>query len=177
MEEEGEEETKSSSLLMTNASTATPTMSNQTAPTTNTPPPLSSSNSIRISIPSRQSSRRSSRRRLSPKRAILFKGIGYSLAWLISRLQYIIVVPMLVAGKTPSFKLLYMGQFTATSQGLFNLIVCLYPKIIEAKRRRVVPRSRSSRRGEQQTGQQQQRTTTWCGAIVEALTSRGRPRN
>ena len=82
---------------------------------------------------------------------------------------------MLVAGKTPSFKLLYMGQFTATSQGLFNLIVFLYPKIIEAKRRGV-PRSRS-RRGEQQTGQQQQRTTTWCGAIVEALTSRGRPRN
>ena len=87
---------------------------------------------------------------------------------------------MLVAGKTPSFKLLYMGQFTATSQGLFNLIVFLYPKIIEAKRRRGVSRSsRSSRRGgQQQSGQQQQqRTITWCGAIVEALTSRGRPRN
>ena len=83
---------------------------------------------------------------------------------------------MLVAGKTPSFKLLYMGQFTATSQGVFNLIVFLYPKIIEAKRRGVISRSRSSRRGGQQRGQQQQ-STTWCGAIVEALTSRGRPRN
>ncbi len=92
----------------------------------------------------------------SQSRAIMHKAFQYSFAWILSYGIYLIVL-VFSGGSILGY---YFSSIFGPLQGLFNLCIYMYPKVISARDRR---------RGQQKV--------SWCMAISEAFRSRGKERN
>ncbi len=92
----------------------------------------------------------------SRSRAIMHRAIQYSFAWFLSFGIYLIVVS---SGGRYSILGNYFTSIFVPLQGLFNLCIYMYPKVISA---------RKARHGREKI--------SWCMAISEAFWSRGKKR-
>ena len=97
--------------------------------------------------------RRLSNRSTSRKRAILQMVMGYSSAWVL------IYIPFILAKVTPGYTTGFLVSLLSPLQGFYNLIVYMSPKVRNAKR--------SRRRNIH---------INWCQAIVRAWLFRGEAR-
>ncbi len=111
---------------------------------------LRSSSSINTSLTSRKKTQS------QQSRAVMRKAFGYSFAWFLSFGMYIILVVLTLLG-IDTTKALYVTHICLPLQGLFNLVIYLYPKVINA-------RKKSMREGE---------NISWCRALSRAFWSRG----
>ncbi len=93
--------------------------------------------------------KKSTKKRVSRKKAILQIASGYVAAWVI------IWLPGLVALSSPIFETIIVGNLIAPLQGLFNFIVFMSPKVRAAKK---------PRRG----GKQQEGDLSWFKSCLEA---------
>jgi len=90
-------------------------------------------------------------------RAVMHKAFGYFFAWLLSYGFFVIVTVIQISTGDFPLPLIYLVSIFAPLQGLFNLIIYMFPKVISAK---------SKKRGGGEN-------VSWCEAIKEAFRSRG----
>ena len=90
----------------------------------------------------------------SRSRAILYKALAYSIAYLVTYLALTIIYLVSLAGNEASPAMFLLESIFGPLQGFFNFTVFIYPKVISAKRSK-------------------KENHSWYQAFIKALTSRG----
>lgn len=91
----------------------------------------------------------------SPSRAVLAKAVAYSIAYLLTWSGGLVVQILVVTGNDPPAACVYLAVILMPLQGLYNLLIFMYPKVIHAK---------------------QNGNLTWWQAFKKAFLSRGNKR-
>ncbi len=111
-----------------------------------------------ISIPSRLSRGSThSNRSMKNTRKVMYRALAYAMAYFATYIFPTIIEIETLASKGKPLNInvqLYLAVIFHPLQGLFNLMVFMYPRVLSAKRSKKHPRS-------------------WAGAFVHALVSRG----